>query len=58
MDRGVRRRLDVLIVLVSGLLGLALTVIYVSERAGGFVLLISSFVTVCIAVSALWYAEG
>ncbi|WP_254762078.1 hypothetical protein [Natrinema marinum] len=58
MDRGVRRRLDVLIALVSGLLGIVLTVIYFSERIGAFVLVLSFFVAMGIGVSALWYVEG
>ncbi|QLK27600.1 hypothetical protein HYG81_08350 [Natrinema zhouii] len=57
-DRAIRRRLDVLIALASGLLGIALTVVYFSERMGVFVLMISFFVATAIGVSALWYAEG
>ncbi|MDS0476563.1 hypothetical protein [Natrinema sp. 1APR25-10V2] len=58
MDRGVRRRLDVLIALVSALLGTVLTLIYFSERTGVFVLVVSFLVATAIGVSALWYAEG
>jgi len=38
MERGVRRRLDALIGLVSLLLGIVLTVIFFDERISGFVL--------------------
>lgn len=58
MDRAVRRRLDVLIALMSGLLGIALTVMYFSERVEIFTLMISFFVAVGIGLLAFWYVEG
>lgn len=58
MDRAVRRRLDVLIALMSGLLGIVLTFIYFSEQVGVFTLMISFFVAVVIGLLALWYVEG
>ncbi len=58
MDRAVRRRLDVLIALMTGLLGIVLTVIYFSERVGIFTLMISFFVAVVIGLLASWYVEG
>ncbi|RZV11145.1 hypothetical protein BDK88_2381 [Natrinema hispanicum] len=58
MERGVRRRLDALIALVSLLLGIVLTVIVFSDRIGGLVIVGSVFVGVFIGVLALWYAEG
>jgi len=58
MERGVRRRLDALIALVSLLLGIVITVIFFSERIGGFVLVESFFAGVLIGILALWYVEG
>jgi len=58
MERGVRRRLDALIALVSLLLGIVLTVIVFSDRIGGLVIVGSFFAGVFIGVLALWYAEG
>lgn len=55
MDRGIRRRLDVLIVLCSWILGIALTYLLFSERAGPTFLLFTLFPAVLIALLAAWY---
>ncbi|MFA9502215.1 hypothetical protein ACERIM_05460 [Natrinema sp. H-ect1] len=58
MDRGIRRRLDVLIALNASLLGIVLTIVFFSERITIFVLVLSVFVAVGIGLASLWYAEG
>jgi len=58
MERGIRRRLDALIALVSLLLGIVLTFILFDERIGGLFFVESFFAGVVIGVLTLWYAEG
>lgn len=58
MERGIRRRLDVLIALVSGLLGIVTTYLILSPRTDPLFFLFSFFTTVVIWLLALWYTEG
>lgn len=55
MNRGLRRRLDVLIWLCSALLGIVLTYVLLSSRAGFGFLLFTLVPTVIIAALAFWY---
>ena len=53
-----RRRLDVLIVLCSAMLGLAVTVLLLSEMAGPLLFVFALVPTAVIALVALTYADG
>lgn len=57
MDRGIRRRLDVLIALCSWILGIVLTFLFFSEQAGPMFLLFTLFPGVLIALLAAWYVR-
>jgi hypothetical protein len=57
MDRGLRRRLDVLIWLTASLHGLALTYVFLSEHFSGGVLLFAIFPTVLILGVAYFYID-
>ncbi|MFD1586036.1 hypothetical protein ACFR9U_03510 [Halorientalis brevis] len=53
-----RRRLDALIVLCSAMLGLAVTVLFLSEMAGPLLFVFALVPTAVIALVALTYADG
>lgn len=57
MDRGIRRRLDVLIVLCSWLLGIALTYLFFSQQTGPMFLLFTLFPAVLISLLGAWYVQ-
>jgi hypothetical protein len=58
MSAGVRRRLDVLIVLCSALLGIALTYLVMTPRAGPGFFAVALVPTAAMALPALWYANS
>ena len=58
MNHGVRRRLDVLIVLCSALLGIILTYLVLSPRAGLGFLVFALLPTVVIILLAFWYVTA
>ncbi|SFR46683.1 MULTISPECIES: hypothetical protein [Halorubrum] len=58
MSAGVRRRLDVLILLCSALLGVALTYLALSPRVGLRFFVFALFPTALVAASALGYANS
>lgn len=57
MELGIRRRLDILIVLCSWLLGIALTYLFFSQQIGPMFLLFTLFPAALIALLATWYVQ-